>query len=239
METAATLTAIRSSTDALQRGLELEQWSDGDVQASSLLPGWSRGHVLTHIARNADGITATLAGALRGEVVARYPDGPSGRNADIEAGAGRPVTGLLADVRDSADRLDGLFAAIAEADAWEALSSEGRAANEWPLRRWREVEIHRVDLDGTYTADQWPAEFVEYLLPLLATDLGNRTGDGLTVEVAKAGSVSRELPGRAWTIRDGGRAVTGPDWALLAWLLGRPTVAARAIPDPPDISRWL
>ena len=30
--------------------------SDTQAREPSLLPGWSRGHVLTHIARNADGL---------------------------------------------------------------------------------------------------------------------------------------------------------------------------------------
>ena len=239
MDTTATLTAIRASTTELLRGLDLEGWSDADMRAPSLLPGWSRGHVLSHIARNADGISATISGALRGEVVARYPGGPSARNAAIDAGAGRPVAELVADVRESADRLDRLWPAVVEADAWQAPSSEGRTLDEWPQRRWREIEIHRVDLDGGYTADQWPAEFVEYLLPLLADELGTRTQDGLIVDVAEAGSVSTELPGRTWTTGDGSRIVAGPDWALLAWLLGRPTVARSAIADAPVISPWI
>ena len=239
MDTTATLSAIRSSTAALQQGLELEHWSDGDVRAPSLLPGWSRGHVLTHIARNADGISATLSGALRGEVVARYPGGPASRNSAIEAGAERSVAELLADVRDSADRLDRLWAEVAEADGWQRPSSEGRTVDEWTLRRWREVEIHRVDLDGAYTADQWPADFVEYLLPLLAVDLATRTDESLAVEVSATSSISANLAGRSWTTGDGSRAVIGPDWALLAWLLGRPSVAHLAIVDMPTISPWI
>ena len=239
MDTAATLAAIRSSTASLHRGLELERWSDDDVRAPSLLPGWSRGHVLTHIARNADGISATLSGALHGEVVARYPGGPVSRQADIEAGAGRSVTELLADVRESAQRLDRLWSEVAEADAWRAPSSEGRTVDEWPLRRWREIEIHRVDLDGAYTADQWPPEFVAYLLPLLAADLDTRTEESLAVHVSGAGTVSSELVGRTWTTGDGSRAVSGPDWAVLAWLVGRPTIAAAAIADLPTISPWI
>ena len=31
-----------------------------DIAAPSLLPGWTRGHVITHIARNADGYVNLL-----------------------------------------------------------------------------------------------------------------------------------------------------------------------------------
>ena len=97
---AASLAALRTSTAALVRGIDAEQWADEDARAPSLLPNWSRGHVLTHIARNADGIARAMSGALRGEVVRRYPNGTAGRNADIEAGAVRSVAELAADVRE-------------------------------------------------------------------------------------------------------------------------------------------
>ena len=152
----AELAPLRSSTADLLRGLADEQWSDADVHAPSLLPGWTRGHVLTHLARNADGIALTLSGALRGERLARYPDGPAGRNADIEAGAGRSLAEQLLDVQQSADQLDRLFAAVDDANGWD-LPCDDRTAGEYVGARWREVEIHRVDLGGGYGAPDWPA----------------------------------------------------------------------------------
>lgn len=79
---------------------------DETVRRPSRLPAWSVGHVLTHLARNADGHVLRLEGALRGEEVARYPGGPEQRDRDIEQGAGRPATELIADVADSAKRLE-------------------------------------------------------------------------------------------------------------------------------------
>ena len=40
--------------------------SDGDVRRPSLLPGWSRAHVLTHLARNAEGGVRLLGWARTG-----------------------------------------------------------------------------------------------------------------------------------------------------------------------------
>src|SRR5919201_2954624 len=113
------LVLVRASTDELLAGLAAEHWSDADIRQASLLPDWTRGHVLTHIARNADGITRTVSAALRGEQVDRYPRGPEGRAADIEAGAHRSAGELLADVRDSAYRLDQAFTEAQGADGWE------------------------------------------------------------------------------------------------------------------------
>src|SRR3954447_18401450 len=100
------LQALRTSTAGLVRGLTEHPLTDAEVGAPSLCAGWSRGHVLTHIARNADGISDTLEGALRGEIVERYPDGWDARNAAIDAGSARPFAELLTDVRESGERLD-------------------------------------------------------------------------------------------------------------------------------------
>lgn len=234
------LSSLRASTAALVQGLEAEQWTDADVHAPSLLPNWSRGHVLTHIARNADGISRTIAGALRGEIVARYPDGRAGRDADIEAGAARSSIELLADVRQSAERLDRVLSAVADADAWQ-LPTEDRTTGEYAVARWREVEVHRVDLGGSYTPEQWPAEFVSYLLPELAGALTERATAPLRVQVTEAGSVVPDLVGRSWSTAAPGDVteVSGPDWAVLAWLTGRSGAAASHVTATPELKPWI
>ena len=53
----ASLAHVDETADATARYLEaLTTLSEPDVRAPSLLPGWSRGHVITHVARNADGL---------------------------------------------------------------------------------------------------------------------------------------------------------------------------------------
>lgn len=239
-EVTSRLAALRDSTASLLAGLDAERWTDADVRTPSVLPGWTRGHVLTHIARNADGISATIEGAMRGEKVPRYPGGREGRKTDIEAGAGRGAADLLADVRDSAGRLDRIFDAVADADAWE-LPTEDRPVRAWPTARWREVEVHRVDLGGSYTAVDWPAAFIEYLLPRLAAEAGPRLTQQVRIEVVPDGSTTGALPGSAWTVGEGSDAlvtVAGPDWAVLAWLTGRATLGAEALNAAPQIAPW-
>ena len=232
------LAEVRASTSALLAGLDAERWADADLREPSALPGWTRGHVLTHIARNADGIAATLAGALRGEVVRRYPNGSTGRDADIEAGSGRGAVELIVDVRDSAERLDRLFGAVTDASGWDLTTENERPAHSWLAARWREVEIHRADLRGTYGAAGWPATFVGYLLPRLAAEVGTRTSRPLRVEVAHEGSTTTDLGGTSWTSGGDGVTVRGPDWALLAWLTGRPSLADGQLSTMPELSPW-
>ncbi|HEV7205261.1 MAG TPA: maleylpyruvate isomerase family mycothiol-dependent enzyme [Jatrophihabitans sp.] len=233
----ALLPALRASTADLALALDDSQWSDADVAAPSLCEGWTRGHVLTHLARNADGIAGTLAGALRGEIVARYPDGWEARNAAIDAGAGRSFAELRADVVESAERLDRVLGAIADADAWDRPTDQDRPAVEWLMGRWREIEIHRVDLAGDYSPDRWPPLLVTLLLPQVAETLADRVPSAVTVEVSAEGSLSGELVGSTWSAGSGpATVVSGPDWALLAWLVGRPEVVQHLLGSLPELA---
>ena len=91
-----------------------------DPGAPSLCTGWSRGHVLTHVARNADGLAALVRAAVDGTGETQYAS-PQAREADIEDGASRPASDLLADVERSAAGLaDQLPKAV------DSLTPEGR-----------------------------------------------------------------------------------------------------------------
>jgi maleylpyruvate isomerase len=245
-ELAAVVRVLRMSTEGLVRALAEAPWTDGDVAKPSLLPGWTRGHVLTHIARNADAVTRTLSGALRGEIVARYPEGGRARDRDIEAGAARHFAAIAADVTESASRLDSVLDPLTEADAWDRPtdvhrpSYENRPASYWMSVRLREVEIHRVDLAADYGPDRWPPLLVSMLLPEVAETLGGRAHAAVRVSVTVEGSVVPELTGSEWSAGAGEPAVevSGPDWAVLAWMLGRGSVVADVLGPAPELARW-
>ena len=150
---------------------------DGDPTAPSLLPGWSRGHVLTHVARNADGLANLLTWAHTGVVTPQYANREQ-RDKEINAGANRPWDALLADIRESADR----FMRTAEAlspEAWTLhLDTPPGHRSEVaiiPWRRLREVEVHHVDLGLGYEPTQWPSALVDAWLPRVLTKLPART----------------------------------------------------------------
>ena len=150
--------------------------SDDAARSPSRLPGWSVGHVLTHIARNGDSVVWRLEGAARGELRDQYPGGLEQRRADIEGGAGRTAAALVADVRDSsaavARAMDGL-----PAPAWDAPSRTSRGivepSRDAVLSRWREVVVHHGDLG--MTAVPLPAGLVDAWLPRELTRLPGRT----------------------------------------------------------------
>ena len=47
--------------------------TDSQARAPSLLPGWTRGHVVTHLARNADALRNLLTWARTGIPTPMYP----------------------------------------------------------------------------------------------------------------------------------------------------------------------
>ena len=152
---------------------------DETARRPSLLPGWSVGHVLTHVARNADGHARRLEAALRGEEVARYPGGPAERDTDIEAGATRPARQLAADVAGSASRLEDVWTRSANA-GWpnrHLLAGDHWTTPESPWRRLREVEVHHVDLGIGYGPEDWSEEYVRWELPRVLASLPERIRD--------------------------------------------------------------
>src|ERR671912_1751085 len=72
-----------------------------DPRSVSLCEGWTRGHVLTHVARNADGLAALIRSAVEGTGETMYASEET-RDADIEAGADRSPAELVEDVEQSA-----------------------------------------------------------------------------------------------------------------------------------------
>jgi maleylpyruvate isomerase len=179
---------------------------DETVRRPSRLPGWTVGHVLTHLARNADGHARRLEGALRGKEVARYPGGQSQRNKEIEAGAVRSARDLADDVAASAERLEDVWSQSAKA-GWpnrHLLAGDRWPTDGSPSRRLREVEVHHVDLGLGYTPEDWPEEYVHWELALVLGELPHR--------LPNPADRRRIL---AWLI---GRAEQPKDVALDPWL---------------------
>lgn len=109
------LESVREATERLLSAVAL--WDKSTVSEPSRLPGWSRGHVLAHLSRNAD----ALRNVLRG--LPMYANGEI-RDRDIEAGAPRSLAEHLEDLRTSGE----LFLAEAAVTADWSRTVELRAA---------------------------------------------------------------------------------------------------------------
>lgn len=152
--------------------------TDEQVRSPSLLPGWTVGHVLTHLARNADAHARRLTGALHGVDVPKYRRGAEQRHEEIEAGARRSAAEITADLDTSVVRLEDVFDRCT-ASGWphgHLLGGESYGAAGCPAHRLREVELHHVDLGLGYTPSDWPAEYVAWDLPVLLATVPDRLG---------------------------------------------------------------
>ncbi|HEY5032696.1 MAG TPA: maleylpyruvate isomerase family mycothiol-dependent enzyme [Actinomycetes bacterium] len=200
--------------------LAVSALDDGRSRAPSRLPGWSRGHLVTHLARNADGMRNLVAWASTGVVTPMYASIES-RAAGIDAGSGRPAAELVPDLAEAASRLASTLAAMPAA-AEDAVVEIGPSRTptrgaELALLRLREVEIHHVDLDLGYEPADWSEGFVVRTLDQLAPRF--RTAAQMPLAHLRDGAT-----GRTWAVSEPGTTdgeLVGPATLLLAWLTGR------------------
>jgi maleylpyruvate isomerase len=137
--------------------------TDAQARGRSRLPGWTRGHVLTHIARSGEGDAQTVEGAIRGEVLDKYPGGDEQRTRDIEAGAGRGAAALLEDLVTTERALTDAWGRV-EDGMWERLTRTPvgpRTVAGTVHARRREILVHLVDLDVGYSPDDLPPDYVD------------------------------------------------------------------------------
>lgn len=212
----------------------IDDLTDEQAAEPSRLPGWTRAEVVTHLARNADGVRAMVEAAGQGEVAAMY------RSADfradgIAAGRGTSPAVLRADLRGAHDRLVDAWNDLPD-DAWDRLgrASAMRTMREFVWVRRREVEVHHVDLDLGYEASDWPVSFVAAALDECFDSLAGRAASTRPLVDIDYRVVTTDHD-RAWRVELRGPQVTVHDddgssadgeaigWGcdVAAWLYGR------------------
>jgi maleylpyruvate isomerase len=220
------------------------------VAEPSRLSGWTRGHVLSHLARNADALVNLLTWARTGTEARMYAS-PTERADGIEAGAYRALPEQLADLSAANQRFADAAAAVpADRREFTVLSGQGREipAREVPWLRVREAWLHLVDLDVGYELDDIPADIAWTLAADVAAWMSSRTQ--VTAELRAEGQPD---PIRLGSDNgpddesDGGVVVKGPvivegtPQRIAGWLTGR--VQDRAgltvTGDLDDLPRWL
>ena len=135
--------------------------ADSELRGPSLLPGWTRAHVIAHLARGADAMRNLLIGARAGQDRPAYVS-EQAREADIAYGANMRAKELMADLADSAMALRSVSRELPDG-AWQfpvrVLDSAPFPAAELLTRRLVEVELHHCDLGTGYGPADWPAAF--------------------------------------------------------------------------------
>jgi maleylpyruvate isomerase len=206
-----------------------------DLRGPSRLPGWTRGHVVTHVARNAEALVRLLTWARTGIETPMYPS-IQARAADIEAGAGRALAEQLDDVRSTA----AAFAAAAKeltAQHWKATVHHRRGpvpASTVPWMRVREVWLHLIDLDAGAGLDVLPEDIATELVRDVAGWMHTRVPTRIEIPVPSGEPVTFG-PRTGTPVR-----VSGPVPELAGWLTGRSRGDRLIAPDGlPELPGWI
>jgi maleylpyruvate isomerase len=218
-------------------GLHGDDWN-----APSLLPEWTRAHVVAHLALNAEALGRVLHGA-----VADTADDVPRSMYDSDEQRSRDIAELAqAEPSELRERLMGATTLLADAiaampgDRWETRAERtpgGRTmrTSSVPAMRLRELEIHHVDLDAGYTRSDWSPAFAEHLIDAMVRRLGRDHGfeirplDSERSWVVGAEDAEYPVP-----------VVTGPAYDIGWWLTGRsaPETVSCSHGELPQIESW-
>lgn len=218
-------------------GRHLEALNETEFAAESVLPGWSRGHVVSHVASNARAIGRLVDWAHSGVESPMYVSRDV-RNAEIAAGAALEPAALRELFADSAAELDEKWAILSESEwAHPVRNGQGAlvpvSATVW--MRAREVWVHGVDLNVGAAFGDFPHEVLGRLLGDIVTswaERGEHTGLRLVVDDSghTLGDLTAEDP----------EIVSGPLADLTAWACGRGSAGVHSTRSPnPVAPRWL
>jgi len=216
----------------------IERLTDSDLKGASLLPTWTRAHVVGHLARNAEALGRLAAWARTGVPTPMYADSAQ-RATDIETASGLPADVLRREAATAAAALDAALASL-DGAGWRAdvRSALGRTipATEIPWLRTREVWLHAVDLDAGPTTADIPADLVDALLDDIVAALSARPGCPSLLLVA----LDRA---RSWSLGEPASAageLRGAGHELLGWVAGRTSGSSLAgLGERPAPPRWI
>lgn len=190
--------------------------TDDQWQQPSRLPGWTRAHVASHLARNADAMRRLVRSLLLHGPAQLYPP-ELDRMEQIEEGSHRSALDLQIDMDTSAGLLHESFNQLEESGDDRPLRLSDTVeigAQLLPLARLGEVVVHHVDLDCGYDMYDIDGDIATLLLQwtvLTAAGSWPHQAVSMTASSGFTGTLGEGEP----------TEVTGTDQALLGWLVGR------------------
>lgn len=215
---------------------KLGELSYTEMDAPSLLPGWSRRHVIAHVGYNARAIARLVEWAATGVETPMYSS-PQARNEEIEFGATLPPIALLNLFDHSAIHLSVEWRDLPD-EKWdqEVRTAQGRLVpvSETVWMRTREVWLHAVDLDNGARAADIPADVLRRLLADIWAAWEKRgETDGLALRVVGGEDDGLTLgdPASATTV------VEGRLPAAARWAAGRGTEPGQPLTTTHDGAR--
>jgi maleylpyruvate isomerase len=207
--------------------------TDDDLRAPSALPGWTRAHVIGHLARNAEALVRLATWARTGVRTPMYANREQ-RAAEIESSAALAPDVLRGQLKSTAAELQDALAAL-DPTTWQAevTSALGRAipAAEIPWMRVREVWLHAVDLASGTTFTDLPAPLIDTLLDDVTATLSTRPA----CPAVRLTPTDREATWHLGPPTDRAPVpARAPAAELLAWTTGR-----SSRPEPVRLPPWL
>jgi maleylpyruvate isomerase len=208
---------------------KLNELTDAELDGDSLLPGWTRRHVVAHVGYNARAVSRLVEWAATGVETPMYPS-VEVRNYEIDFGATLSPIALRNLFDHSAVHLNVEWRDL-PADSWhhKVKTVQGRTvpAEETVWMRTREVWVHAVDLDNGATFKDIPAPVLERLLKDI-TDAWHARGTDNDLVVQVDGTA---LSFGDTTAASSPTIVSGPLAAIAQWATGRGTDGTRAQHD--------
>ena len=207
---------------------------DSRLSAPSLLPDWTVGHVIAHLALNGEGLAGALNGVAGRVATAMYAS-QEARDADIAALGVASPSELRSRLMASTELFDREVSDL-PSDKWEVMiertpGQRAFTARSTVLMRLREVEIHHADLGVGYTAADWSPAFSTVLLESLRK-----------LDCPQPFRVLARDLARTWEYGDGDptTTVTGESHDLAWWLTGRGDGGTLTSDrgDLPAVSAW-
>jgi maleylpyruvate isomerase len=215
---------------------KLNELRDDELDAPSLVPGWTRRHLIAHVGYNARALCRLVEWARIGVEMPMYASAEE-RLAEIELGATLPPRALRNLFDHAAVHLSVEWRDLTD-HGWDVpvRTLEGRAvpARETAWIRSREVWVHAVDLDNGGSFLDFPPDLLE---ALLAAVLRTWTERSEKVDLLLAPT---DRPRPIQVGAGTGPTITGKMADLVRWLTGR---GARHLASStgtlPGIPRWL
>ncbi|GAB3622121.1 maleylpyruvate isomerase family mycothiol-dependent enzyme [Mariniluteicoccus endophyticus] len=198
----------------------------------SLLPGWTRAHVVAHLNDNANGFARALEGLALGRLTPVYASSEA-RDQTIDEQSQHSGPELLAESGSSQKRWRSVVRGL-DAKVWGSELERTPGGVRFPvavvpLLREREIEMHHVDLDVDYAPEDWPRAFVDRLVEDLVWDMGEKAD--VTLVATDTGA--------RYDLGAGGQEVRGSAARLAWWLARQDPTGIESAGELPELGEWV